>query len=161
VAVPPPFTNKELAFLRVLVREGVEFLVVGLAAAALQGAPAVTQDVDLWFRDLQDPRLHRALRKAGVTYIPPSMENPPLLAGGGAELFDVVTHMHGLEPFAEEAPRALKLKIGRTTVPVLPLERIIASKKATDRPKDRAILPALEDTLATLRSLDGKGSNRS
>jgi len=35
---------------------------------------------------------------------------------------------------------------------VLPLERIIASKKATGRPKDRAILPALEDALRVIRS---------
>jgi len=35
---------------------------------------------------------------------------------------------------------------------VLPLSRIIASKKAAGRPKDHAILPVLEDTLAVLRS---------
>jgi hypothetical protein len=152
VAVPPPLTDRELAFLSALLEEGVEFLVVGLAAAALQGAPAVTQDVDLWFRDLSDPRLHAALRKAGVTYVPPTHQNPPLLVGGGAELFDIVTHMHGLGSFSEEARQAIEIEIGRTTVPVLSLERIIKSKKATDRPKDRAILPALEDTLAVLRS---------
>jgi hypothetical protein len=37
-------------------------------------------------------------------------------------------------------------------VRLLPLARIIASKKATDRPKDRAILPALEDALKVLQS---------
>ena len=35
---------------------------------------------------------------------------------------------------------------------MLPLSRIIASKKATGRPKDRAILPVLEDTLRVLES---------
>ena len=39
-------------------------------------------------------------------------------------------------------------------MPVLPLERIIASKRATDRPKDRAILPVLEDALRVLREND-------
>src|SRR5439155_9486161 len=45
VGDPPLFSDKEARFLQALVEEGVEFLVVGLAAAALQGAPAVTQDV--------------------------------------------------------------------------------------------------------------------
>ena len=52
MVAPQPFTDRELALLGALVEEGVEFLVVGLAAAALQGVPAVTQDVDLWFADL-------------------------------------------------------------------------------------------------------------
>jgi hypothetical protein len=134
------------------VDEGVEFLVVGLAAAALQGAPAVTQDIDLWFRDLSDPALQRALRRAGATYVPPSLQNPPLLAGGDAILFDVVVNMHGLGSFTQEARRALRVPVGAVEVRVLPLSRVIASKKATDRPKDRAILPALEDALRVLQS---------
>jgi hypothetical protein len=152
VDAPPLLTDKEERFLRALVEEGVEFLVVGLAAAALQGAPAVTQDSDLWFRDLTDPALKRALRRAGATYVPPSPQNPPLIAGGDAGLFDVVVHMHGLGSFAQEARRARRIRVGATEVRVLPLARIIASKKATDRPKDRAILPALEDALRVLRS---------
>ena len=43
MAVPLPFSDKEEAFLRALVEEDVRFLIVGLAAAALQGVPAVTQ----------------------------------------------------------------------------------------------------------------------
>jgi hypothetical protein len=152
VGTPPPLTDKEARFLQALVEEGVEFLVVGLAAAALQGAPAVTQDIDLWFRDLSDPALQRALRRAGASYIPPSPRNPPLLAGGDASLFDVVVRMNGLGSFAQEARRALRVTVGAVEVRVLPLARIIASKKATDRPKDRAILPALEDALRVLQS---------
>jgi hypothetical protein len=152
VATPPLLTDKEARFLQALVEEGVDFLVVGLAAAALQGAPAVTQDIDLWFRDLSDPGLRRALRRVGATYVPPSPQNPPLLAGGDAGLFDVVVKMHGLGSFAQEARRALRIPIGAVEVRVLPLARIIASKKATGRPKDRAILPALEDALRVLQS---------
>jgi len=152
VATPPLLTDKEARFLQALVEEGVEFLVVGLAAAALQGAPAVTQDIDLWFRDLSNPALRRALRRVGAIYVPPSLQNPPLLAGGDAGLFDVVVKMHGLGSFAQEARRALRIPIGTVEVRVLPLARIIASKKAAGRPKDRAILPALEDALRVLQS---------
>ena len=152
---PQPFTDREAALLRALVEEGVDFLIVGLSAAALQGAPAVTQDVDLWVADLSDPRFRRALRKAGVAYIAPTASTPPLLAGAGAELFDLVVHMHGLESFDREAGRAVSVRLGDVDVPVLPLERIIASKKATGRPKDRAILPALEDALKAIRCRRG------
>ncbi len=156
MAAPSPFTDKEEAFLRALVDEGVPFLVVGLAAAALQGAPAVTQDVDLWIADLADSRFRRALRGLGITYVAPSEQNPPLLVGAGAELFDIVMHMHGLESFESEAEQALLLKIGDVELPVLRLERIIRSKRATNRPKDQAILPVLEDTLRVLeRREDG------
>jgi hypothetical protein len=152
VDTPPLLTDRETRFLGALVDEGVEFLVVGLAAAALQGAPAVTQDIDLWFRDLADPALQRALRRVGATYIPPSVRNPPLLAGGDAGLFDVVVNMDGLGSFAQEARRALRIPVGNVELRVLPLARIIASKRASDRPKDRAILPALEDAERVLRS---------
>lgn len=153
---PPLLTAKEERFLQALVEEGVEFLVVGLAAAALQGAPAVTQDIDLWFRDLSDPALGRALRKVGATYIPPSLQNPPLLVCGDAGLFDVVVNLHGLGSFAQEARRAVRIPIGAIEVRALPLARIIASKRAADRPKDRAILPVLEDTLRVLQSRKGR-----
>jgi hypothetical protein len=150
VAAPLPFTDKEEAFLRALVEEDVRFLIVGLAAAALQGAPAVTQDIDLWIDDLSSPSFRRALEKLDVVYVAPSMQNPPLLVGDGAELFDLVVHMHGLDPFDSEAERAVMVTLGSVDVAVLPLDRIIASKRATDRPKDRAILPVLEDALRVL-----------
>jgi hypothetical protein len=145
------FTSEEEAFLEALVEEGVPFLMVGLAAASLQGAPAVTQDIDLWFPNLSDPRLSRALERVGAAYVAPGSNNPPLFVGGGSDLFDIVTHMHGLKGFEEEAKRAARIRLGSIEVPVLPLDRIIASKKATGRPKDRAILPALEDALRVLQ----------
>jgi len=39
---------------------------------------------------------------------------------------------------------------------VLPLPRVIASKRATNRPKDRAALPALEATLVARHSRQGQ-----
>jgi hypothetical protein len=57
------FGDKEATFLRELIRQKVDFMIVGLSAAALQGAPVVTQDVDLWFKDLSDPGIKKALKK--------------------------------------------------------------------------------------------------
>jgi predicted nucleotidyltransferase len=60
--------------------------------------------------------------------------------------------MHGLESFDKEAKHAVTVVLDGVRVRVLPLERIIASKTATNRPKDRAILPVLEDAARTLRA---------
>ena len=62
----PSFSESELRFLRALLKRKVRFMLVGLSAAALQGAPVVTQDVDLWFEDLSDPRIREALEEIGA-----------------------------------------------------------------------------------------------
>jgi hypothetical protein len=134
-----------------LVREKVDFMIVGLAAAALQGAPVVTQDVDLWFKDLGQRGIQKALRKVGGSYVPPMGLNPPTFAGDAVDLFDIVVHMHGLEGFDRERKRANRIPLGRFHVDVLPLARIVASKCALGREKDRMILPALRHALLVVR----------
>lgn len=143
------FGEDELRFLQELRRHKVPFLVVGLSAATLQGAPVVTQDVDLWFKDPADARLKRALAAVGGIYVPPMGLNPPMLAGDHVKLFDVVVYMHGLRSFDEEYRHAAKIRIGRVLVPVLPLPRIIASKEAANRSKDRLTLTILRDVART------------
>ena len=81
----PSLNASELRFLRALLRRKVRFMVVGLSAAALQGAPVVTQGVDLWFEDLSDPRIREASREVDAAYVAPSVLNPPMFAGGGIE----------------------------------------------------------------------------
>ena len=151
MAAPSIFTERELAFLRELVRLRVEFMVVGLSAAALQGAPAVTQDIDLWFKNLGDPNLKKALDRVGGVYMPPTGSTPPLLAGPSVALFDIVLTLDGLQDFDEELEGSVEVPIGRTTIRVLSLERIIASTRAANRAKDRLILPVLEAAAAVQR----------
>lgn len=126
----------------------MRFVIVGLSAAALQGAPVVTQDVDLWFGRLDDPNLAAALRQVGGAYVPPTASTPPMLAGEGLELFDVVLRMDGLESFDDEWANALELTVGDVVTRVLPLPRILASKRAAARPKDRLVVPVLEEVIA-------------
>lgn len=142
-----PFSASEQRFLEVLLGRRVRFLVVGLSAAAIQGAPVVTQDIDLWFEDLRAPEFRAALAETGATFIPSEGEHPPMLVGGGAQLFDLVLTMHGLRSFDEEFAGALRIAFGSGELSVLPLDRVIASKRALNRPRDRLVLPVLEDTL--------------
>ena len=145
------FGDKEATFLKELTRQKVDFMIVGLSAAALQGAPVVTQDVDLWFKDLTDPGIKKALKKVGAAYVPPTGMNPPVFAGDAVHLFDIEIHMHGLGEFEKEKKHTLHITLGRTRVMVLELERIIKSKKATGRQKDKVVLPVLSDALTAIR----------
>ena len=149
----PSLNESEQRFLRGLLRRKVRFIVVGLSAAALQGAPVVTQDVDLWFEDLGDPRIREALRDVGAAYAPPSLLNPPMFVGGGVELFDIVLTLHGLGTFTEEWANCVDVTLGRHKLKVLRVDRILASKRAANRAKDRLVIPVLEDALAAKQTV--------
>jgi hypothetical protein len=153
VAAPLPFSESERRLLQVLLKRKVRFMVVGLSAATLQGAPVGTQDVDLWFENPGEPKMTRALQEVGAAYVPPSIHNPPLLAGAGAELFDIVIRMDGLGTFAQELKHCVKIPLGRQKLQVLSLERILASKLAANRAKDRLTIPVLRDALAATQSV--------
>jgi hypothetical protein len=107
-----PLSENELRILESLNRHGVRFMIVGLSAAALQGAPVVTQDVDLWFENLADQNMHRALREVGAAYVPPFGLNPPMLAGPNTEPFDLVIRMSGLGNFSDEFSQAKVFELG-------------------------------------------------
>jgi hypothetical protein len=160
VAAPLPFSESELCLLRVLLKRKVRFMVVGLSAATLQGAPVVTQDVDLWFENLGEPKISRALQEVGAAYVPPSAINPPMLAGVGAELFDIVIRMDGLRTFADEIKNCVEIPLGRQKLKVLSLEQVLASKMAANRPKDKLTIPVLRDALAATQSIKRRAKNK-
>ena len=142
-------SEAERRFVQELRARGVDFAVVGLSAALLQGATIATEDIDLWFERLDDPRIGEAARAAGGFWLSGSFGmRPPGLGGGLGDRFDVVTHMHGLGSFDEERENTIQLAIDGVPVRVLRIDRILASKRATGRPKDRAQIPALEAAIA-------------
>ena len=71
-----------------------------------------------------------------------------MFAGEGLELFDIVMRIDGLAGFATEWANAMEMAVGDVTVRVLPLSRVLVSKRAASRPKDRLVIPVLEDVLA-------------
>lgn len=145
-----PFSSAEYEFLRAVSEAGLPFLVVGLSAAVLQGADTATQDIDLWFRSIADPRVAAAATRAGAILI--SRTTPPLLSGPDLERIDLVYRCDGLEDFDLEFARAVTVDVCGIPLKVLPLDRVIASKKAANRKKDLAVLPALEAALAAIES---------
>jgi hypothetical protein len=145
-------TPAERALFGSLNDRGVRYLVVGLGAAVLEGAPVATQDLDIWFERIDDPRVLQAVTDAGGFWIPGFGVQPPAFGGQGLERLAVVLTAHGLDAFDTEYARGIPRDIEGVALRVLPLDRVIASKRATSRPKDRAALPALEATLLARRS---------
>lgn len=143
-------TPAERALFRALNERGVRFLLVGLGAAVLEGAPLATQDLDLWIERL-DERVAAAARDAGGFWVPGFGVQPPAFGGEGLDRLDVVLTVHGLGDFDTEYAGSLARQVDGIPIRVLPLERVIASKRATGRPKDRAALPSLEATLLARR----------
>jgi hypothetical protein len=92
------------------------------------------------------------LKKVGGIYVAPTAFTPPRIGGKQLDLIDLVLHLDGLNSFAQEYRRAKWIELGVVRVKVLPLARIIVSKRAANRLKDRLVLPVLEDTATTLRS---------
>ena len=149
-------TDAERQFLEELRRRGVTFLVVGLTAATLQGANTTTVDIDLWFESITDPRIGEAARAAGGIWVSGTFGmQPPTLGGALGDRFDVVLHLSGLDTFAKEYSRARTISVEGIELHVLPLDRILVSKRAAGRPKDLAVIPALEEALAAVADADG------
>ncbi len=130
---------------------------IGASAANAQGARIATVDMDLWFEDATDPRIAEATSAAGGVWVSGTFGMRPPQIGGlaKADRFDVVTHAHGLDAFEQEFDRAKSIEIDGVMLKILPLKRIIVSKRAAGRPRDLAQIPALEEALAVLK---GKSS---
>ena len=131
---------------------GVRYLIVGMGAAVIEGAPGTTQDLDLWFGTIDAERLRQAAQRAGGLYTSGFGLQPPAIGGEGLDRVDVVLTASGLESFDTEFMGAHEYDLDGIRVNVLPLERVIASKRAAKRPKDAAQIPMLEAALAARRS---------
>ena len=150
----------------VIVRElhdaGIEFIVVGGMAAILNGAPIVTQDVDIVPRRTPEnvERLLAWLLARGAYHrfdlanrrLPPTRE--PLLGSGHLNLMtsigklDVLCELELGQGYEQLLEDTNIVDVGDSrTVRVLGLERLIAAKARAGRPKDRAVLPLLAATL--------------
>jgi hypothetical protein len=139
-------TPAERALFDALNRRGVRFIIIGMGAAVLEGAPVATQDLDVWFALVDDAGIRAAAADAGGFWISGFGMQPPSFGGDGLSRIDVVLTAHGLDAFATEYDRSIERELEGVTLRVLPLDRVIASKRATRRAKDLAQLPVLEAT---------------
>lgn len=149
-------TPAERALLAAFDATGVRYLIVGMGAALLEGATGTTQDLDLWFGSIDPERVGAAAREAGGFYTSGFGMQPPAIGGEGFDRIDIVMTAEGLAAFDVEYAAARQYDLEGIRVHVLPLGRVIASKRASNRPKDLAQLPILEATLAARAADDDR-----
>lgn len=144
-----PFLN-EIA--RALDECRLEAVLVGNAAAALQGAPVTTLDFDFMFR--KTPANLRKLKTLArrlsgrilAPYYPASDLYRVVVEDRGLQL-DFMPRLHGIRSFEGLRRRACRVSFGEHSLLVADLRDVIRSKKALGRPKDAAVLAILEQTL--------------
>jgi hypothetical protein len=127
-----------------------------MSSALLQGARGVTEDIDLWFENVGDARIGEAARRAGGFWV--TRLEPPMLGGIG-ERFDVVLTMSGLDRFDAEYPRAEQTTVDGVALKLLPLERILHSKRSAARTKDEPGIHQIEIALKVLEALEDDGDD--
>lgn len=154
-----------LEVLRALSKHGVDFILVGGVAAAVQGAPIMTFDVDvLYATDASNlTRLLAAIEDLeGYYRVQPERRLKPQLshlASAGHNLLatrfgplDLLGSVGNSHTFPDLLPRTIEIVVGEgINIRVLELETLIAVKEETAGDKDRASLPILRRTLEESR----------
>ena len=127
----------------------LEAVLIGNAAAALQGAPVTTVDFDFFFR--KTPRnmaklkaIARGLDATVMRPYYPASELYRIVRDRDGLQVDFMGAIHGIRSFEGLRDRASWIEIGGIALRVASLDDIIRSKRAAKRPRDRAVLEILE-----------------
>lgn len=158
-------STESFEILRALARHHVDFIVVGMTAAVLQGAPAFTFDLDIVYRIAEDNALgllaaltEREAEFRGDAAGRRLRPNVSHLMSDGHKLLktnfgmlDVLGTIEASTRYEDLSPHVVTMEIDGVTVQVLGLERLIEAKERAGRPKDHAVLPLLRATLALIR----------
>jgi hypothetical protein len=118
-------------------------------AAALQGAPVTTVDLDFLFRKTAGniaklKALARQLKAIVMRPYYPASDLFRVVRDDDTLQLDFMTTIHGVRTFEGVRDRADTIEIGGVTLLVASLDDIIRSKRAAGRPRDRAVLEVLE-----------------
>ncbi len=126
-----------------------------MMAAIEQGAPMATIDYNFWvdLPERQYVRLLTIVQRQGGT-----IRAKTLYELKDGTQVNVIFQPDGLRSFQNEYRYCILGRVQGVTVCILPLNRIIASKRASNRDKDLLALPILERTLRLSRCLKRKAS---
>jgi hypothetical protein len=151
---------RPVEIVRLLAANNVEFIVVGMTAGVLQGAPVTTFDLDILHRRGPDnvARLLRVLAEIEAVYRgDPRMLRPKeshLVSAGHQLLTTVYGDLDCLgtiddgKSYEDLLGRSVEMHLADgLAIRVLSLSALIESKERAARPKDLAALPALRATL--------------
>ncbi len=135
-----------------LAKHRLDAVLIGNAAAALQGAPVTTLDLDFMFR--KTPANLRKLRRIAddldaVVFMPyyPASELYRISRDRDSLQVDFMAKVSGIRSFEGLKSRAEAARFGDHPIRVASLADVIKSKQAANRPEDRAVLPILRRTI--------------
>jgi hypothetical protein len=146
--------------LHVLIAHDVEFIIVGMTAGVLQGAPTTTFDLDIVHRRTPDnvARLLQALGELDAVYRHDPRKLRPKeshLVSPGHQLLstthgdlDCLGTIDEEKTYEDLLGRTVEIRIATDAmVRALDLKTLIEFKEKSGRPKDLAVLPVLRATL--------------
>ncbi len=155
-----------LEILRATRAVGLEVVVIGNAAAALQGVPVTTQDIDLFLRETprNAEKIKRLVEVLG-SHVRASRPFEPasrmIRIEGLAVDVDLVFELSSRAKFESIRARSQVVTIEGTSFRVADIKDLIAAKHAAGRPKDLATLPILEQSLRIREAMDADNSGNS
>jgi hypothetical protein len=146
---------------------GVEVIVVGMAAAVLQGVPAATWDLDVVHRRTTEnvERLLQVLDELNaVSRHDPRRLRPNLthLIGPGHVLmetrlgdFDCLGAIDGGRTYEDLLASSVRVDFEGRPLWILSLRELLAIKQRAARPKDLAAIPYIQSTIDEIESQRG------
>jgi hypothetical protein len=143
------------AFLKALREERIDCILIGAMAAIRQGAPLMTVDFDFWVRlpERQYVRILTIVQRQRGT-----IRARTLYELSDGTQVNTIFQPDGLRSFDAEWKRCREGKLEGVSLRILPLHRVIASKRAAGRDKDLAVLPILKRTLRLAKRLQKRRS---
>lgn len=144
---------------RALAKHRLDAVLIGNAAAALQGSPVTTLDLDFMFRKTPGnlaklKRIAAELNALLLTPYYPASGLFRLVRDRDGLQFDFMAKVDGIRSFEGLKSRAEEVRFGRHKLLVASLADVIKSKQAAGRPQDRAVLPLLRKTLDEKEALE-------
>lgn len=151
--MPHPARADLDALVQALLGAGVEFIVVGGAAAVLHGAPITTQDLDIVHRRTPENvrRLSELLSDLDATFRGRDLRPTADLLAGSGQLnlstslgpLDPMCVLHDGRGYDDLLPHTKVLTDGTSEIRILDLDTLIAVKAAAARARDKLVLPIL------------------
>ncbi|MEO6080614.1 MAG: hypothetical protein ABIQ86_12645 [Steroidobacteraceae bacterium] len=165
--MPHPKEADLEALLQSLVDAGVEFIVVGGAAAVLHGAPTTTQDLDILHRRTPEnvARLVTVLDGLDAVVREPGSRRlrATIAALEGPGQHNLSTDLGPLDPlgtlhdgrgYDDLIGKSVLMEDGTLRIQVIDLDTLIGIKSSTGRNKDKLLVPIL---IALRSEIEGSG----
>lgn len=146
-----------LKILQALKSVKLDAILVGNVACSLQGVPIMAQDIDFFVRDtaLNRKKIAQFAKILNLSILKPDEALSEMIRTENNEMVvDFVFRLGHKQTFDRVRANSSKIKIGNFYLRVASLKDIFLAKKQANRPKDRAVLKLIEDTIRVKNAIE-------